>query len=295
MDKVLVIIVTFNSIKWIERCLGSIKASTLETDVFIVDNGSKDGTQSFIRQHFPQVIFSQSKENVGFGKANNMGMRYALQNDYNYVYLLNHDAWVFPETFKTLIDISKRYPEYAIISPMQMQANMKHMDKNFCNVIVNNLDFVNDAYMGNLKDIYPIQSVMAAHWLIPIVTLKKIGFFSPSFPHYGEDDNYCNRVFFHGMCVGIVPNALAVHDREGRKNSRDKDIYLRNIWNIGILSRVYNRSSHPFYECLKETLRTCRELKTCKCLMDYFRLVCRRKVYLENFEKSKCYGAFIEG
>ena len=57
----------------------------------------------------------------------------------------------------------------------------------------NILDFANDLATGELKDVYEVKFVQAAHWLISRECLERVGGFSPSFPHYGEDNNFCNR------------------------------------------------------------------------------------------------------
>src|SRR5690606_5865627 len=58
--------------------------------------------------------------------------------------------------------------------------------------------------------------VCAAAWLIPRNTLKVVGGFSPTFFHYGEDDNYCQRVLYFNLKIGICPDARIFHDREDR-------------------------------------------------------------------------------
>ena len=85
--KLLVIIVTYNAMQWAERCFSSLRNSIVRPDVFVVDNGSTDGTQIFVKEHYPDVMFHQSEENLGFGNANNMGLQHAL--DYNYDYGLS--------------------------------------------------------------------------------------------------------------------------------------------------------------------------------------------------------------
>ena len=132
-NQLLVIIVTYNGMKWLERCLSSLTSSTVPSDVYIVDNGSTDGSQDYIRSNFKDAIFVQSEENLGFGKANNIGLQYAYDKGYEYVYLLNQDAWVEETTFETLISMHKKHPEYGILSPVQIQANNTRMDTNFLN------------------------------------------------------------------------------------------------------------------------------------------------------------------
>ncbi|MDE6377495.1 MAG: hypothetical protein K2K72_01990, partial [Duncaniella sp.] len=57
---------------------------------------------------------------------------------------------------------------------------------------------------------------MAAHWLMTRDCLELTGLFSPTFFHYGEDSNYVQRLHYHGLKIGIVLSAIAVHDRELR-------------------------------------------------------------------------------
>ena len=66
---------------------------------------------------------------------------------------------------------------------------------------------------GNeLKEIYDINFIQAAAWLLPKKTLLDIGGFDPVFFHYGEDDNYCQRVLYHNFKIGVVPNSFIRHD-----------------------------------------------------------------------------------
>lgn len=224
---ILVIIVTFNPMKWIDRCLTSIRTSSVHTDVMIVDNGSSDGAQQYIKENYPECIFVQNPKNEGFGAANNIGLRYAVENRYDYVYLLNQDAWVRPDTIEKLIEENKSDPRYGIISPMQLQANEEHFDNNFGILISNWKDcreYLERGIANSNRTLWEIPFVMAAHWLISRECILSIGGFSPSFYHYGEDDNYCHRAKYHGFMVGFSTRACAVHDRESRIID-DKNVY----------------------------------------------------------------------
>lgn len=227
---VLFIIVTYNGMKWVDKCVGCLDAVSLSHEVYVVDNGSTDGTQAYIKEHYPKTIFVQSEKNLGFGKANNLGLEYALKHGFDYVYLLNQDAWVFPGTVEKLVEVQQKHTEYGILSPMQMQANKKGLDGNFAQITCSyksNQQLISDLYLGNVKDIYDVYFAMAAHWLISRDCLEKVGGFSPSFPHYGEDDNFINRAKYHGYNVGIVPSSQAVHDRGSRKTPPKKEMYIK--------------------------------------------------------------------
>ena len=222
--KILTVIVTYNGMRWVDDCLGSLNGSKTPTDVLVVDNRSTDGTPEHIEEAYPQVMLHRSEENLGFGKANNVGLKYALDNGYDYVYLLNQDAWLMPDTLGTLVEAMQRHPEYGVLSPMQMKASMEGPDAGFADKCLKGSpgDYVSG-------QIYDVPFVMAAHWMISRECLERTGGFSPAFYHYGEDDNYLDRVRFKGFKIGFLAGTYAVHDREMRlltKQFRMKRKYI---------------------------------------------------------------------
>ena len=288
--KLLVVIVTYNAMQWAERCFDSLRKSTFVPDVFVVDNGSTDGTQAYIQQNYPEVRFIQSKENLGFGKANNMGMQYALDNDYNYVYLLNQDAWVMPNTFEKLIEVSQKHPEYGILSPFQMNADMKHIDVKFIKGACSwksNPDIFNDLYNQTMNDIYSVSSVMAAHWFITSDCLKKVGGFSPSFPHYGEDDNYMERAKFYGFIIGIVPSLCVVHDRGWRKDPPEKRIYMGYIYSIKNMSSPYVSCKRAIAKLLNVNVKLIFKFGSAKPIINIFKVLSDIRQINKNKKISK--------
>ena len=95
--KIFVIIVTYKGNQWYERCFTSLRNSEYPVQTIVIDNASNDGTVEYIRENFPEIYLIESEENLGFGRANNIGMRYALDHGCDYVFLLNQDAWIKPE------------------------------------------------------------------------------------------------------------------------------------------------------------------------------------------------------
>ena len=231
MSRILVITVTYNAMKWVDRCFGSLRDSRHPVDVFVVDNGSSDGTAEYIRNHFPEVMLHCTGENYGFGKANNIGLEYALANGYDYVYLLNQDAWVFPDTFGRLLDAHDAHPEYGILSPVQMTASMERPDPRFK---VKCLDKELSAYESGR--IYDVDFVMAAHWLVSRRCILSTGGFSPAFRHYGEDDNFIHRALWKGYKIGFLAGTYAVHDRELRSTPKHAAMRLKCVASVVKLS-----------------------------------------------------------
>ncbi|MCD8291073.1 MAG: glycosyltransferase family 2 protein [Prevotella sp.] len=232
MKQLFVIIVTYNGSEWIDRCLQSVFASSVKSTIVVVDNGSTDGTISIIQERYPSVKLLETGENLGFGKANNKGIIYAIDHGAEYVYLLNQDAWVDSDVFEVLIKQMELNPRYGILSPIQINARRNAVDSNFLHGSISEKrcpHLKSDLLMHEVKDVYETYFVMAAHWLVSVEAIKKVGMFSDAFSHYGEDLNLVQRMRFHEFKIGICPGVYAVHDREFRKESIAKQAYLYYI------------------------------------------------------------------
>lgn len=213
MTKILTIIVSYNFEKWIHPCLSSVEKSTLPTDILVIDNRSTDQTVAIIQENYPHIRLIANKTNLGFGKANNIGMQIALQEGYDAVFLLNQDAWISPDTLQVLATLSKKHPDFGILSPVHFDGSGNKLDKGFASYA--SITDINQLPADNT----PIECsfINAAFWFIPIHTLQKVGGFSPLFYHYGEDKDYVNRLHFHQYKIGYSPITYAYHDRAFRE------------------------------------------------------------------------------
>ena len=236
------VIITFNSIKWIEKVINSLRKSSSSTDIVIIDNGSIDGTIDFIENNHPSIILIKSKENLGFSKANNLGIEIATKNNADFVFLLNHDAWVQDDTLYKLTKTAINHPEFGILSPIHLNGKGDKLDYRFAHYCgpMNCPNLMNDKYLdSNLKEIYQTSFVNAAAWLITKECIKKVGGFNPLFMMYGEDDNYVHRLIYHGFKIGIVPHCNIYHDRE----NRSRGIYGSEFYKFK--NRILKEYSNP--------------------------------------------------
>ncbi len=225
--KVCTIIVSYNFEKWIDTCLSSLGTSSVETEIFVVDNASSDNTCKIIRERYPKVTLIENRKNLGFGRANNIGFRYAIENNFDYVLLLNQDARVEQDTIEKLIDASVNNSDFGIISPVHLNGTGKNLDFGFSTYT----GLKTKQEVSNLPE-SPVSCnfINAAIWLIPISVIKRVGVFAPIFPHYGEDANYCQRIKHKGFKIGFIPNAFAYHDREKRETDASKFFYMEYIY-----------------------------------------------------------------
>ena len=233
MDKVSVIVVTFKGMKWYDRCFTSLIHSDTPLNIIVIDNASDDGSTDYIKMHYPEIHIIASKENLGFGRANNLGIRYALDHGAQYVFLLNQDAWIEPDTIAELISISQTHPEYGILSPIHLNVTENKIEKLLLQRLddsrTTDPDLFDDLFFHRLKDVYETKYVNAAAWFVPRKTFEMIGGFDPIFFHYGEDDNFINRVMYHGLKIGICPKLTIVHDNDRPRplyDSREREVLM---------------------------------------------------------------------
>jgi GT2 family glycosyltransferase len=234
MNNCVIIIVTHNAKTFLDKCLGSIDFNRYK--VIMVDNHSSDGTTDEIKASFPKVKLFEQDKNLGFGKANNLGISYALNQGADHVFLLNQDAYLVGNVLERLIQIQNENKHFGILSPIHINADKTKLDRNFSNYVRydKNPYFYSDHVLRNdLKDIYEVPFVNAAGWLISKSCLMTIGGFDPLFFHYGEDDNYCQRLKFHSFKIGVVTNTYLIHDREDRPKPEiqlfSKEYYSREL------------------------------------------------------------------
>lgn len=244
-SKVYIIIVTYNAMKWIDRCLSSIKSSNVKAEVVVVDNCSRDETLSYIKENFSSVHIIENKENRGFGQANNQGIEWAYKQGGTHFFLLNQDAYIHKDTIEKLVSVQDKY-NIALVSPIHLNGAGDKLDYNFYRKIVpdeDNIQYVGDTELGQQKDYYPVFKINAAAWLLSRRCIEKIGGFDPLYFHYGEDGNYCQRLKYHKEECVFVPGTYIHHDRELQGNMQ---VYKKNEVIMQLLFAYTDVNSKPW-------------------------------------------------
>ncbi|MCD0471087.1 glycosyltransferase family 2 protein [Flavobacterium sp. JAS] len=215
--KISVVIVTFNGMKWIENCINSILESIVLPEIIVVDNCSTDSTYSFLRDNYSKKIkLIEADENLGFGRANNLGISLALELNSDFVFLLNQDTVIEKNTIEKLLEVSGNNPDFGVISPIHSDGKGSLLDMSFLYYINRKgKDLISDSILNKvMKEIYEVEMINAAAWFLPKKTLEIVGGFDPMFFLYGEDDNYCQRVLYHNLKIGVTPKTVIKHDSD---------------------------------------------------------------------------------
>src|SRR5207302_10862351 len=118
--RVAVVLPTWNGRRWIDRCLGSLRATAYPLSAtFVVDNGSRDGTADAVASGFPQVVLIRHRRNLGFAEGANVGVRAALRCGAEFVAVVNQDTWADPKWLTPLVRAAAADPAIGIVTPVQ--------------------------------------------------------------------------------------------------------------------------------------------------------------------------------
>jgi GT2 family glycosyltransferase len=227
--RIFVVIVTYNGAKWIEKCIHSLLESSYPIEIIIIDNCSTDDTVLLLKR-FDCIHFILSVENLGFGKANNIAIDYALKNEADYVFLLNQDTWIFKDTIAQLLHVAEADASFGIVSPMHFSGNATTLDESFKIYLSRNTK------RFTVINAVSVPFVNAAAWLVSKTCFEKVGLFEPLYNHYGEDRNYCDRVLYHHFKIVVAENSKICHDRTITRNFKKDCVQSKFI----ILSKVLN-------------------------------------------------------
>ncbi len=281
MKKLYIIIVTYNATKWIDKVFSKFENMPDGWNIIVIDNCSKDNTIEIINKKYPFVETISLKKNLGFGKANNIGLNIALTHGAEHALLLNQDAWISVEDIQKLIEVQNKNKNYYIISPLHYNGTGDKLDCNFSNYILSATELLQDAVLQKYsKDVYPTEYCNAACWLLSRECMQNVGGFNPSFYHYGEDDNYMDRVFYNKKLIGIVPQTKVYHDRENRKINHTFFNDFETTYRLKILIKLSNPAKSNFTKILTTYIKYPIKIATSLLKLDFYHTKINTKILL---------------
>ncbi|NBV86246.1 MAG: glycosyltransferase family 2 protein [Verrucomicrobia bacterium] len=219
-----VVIVSFNTRRMTLRCLAAIKPelAARRAEIFVVDNGSNDGSAAAVRAAFPEVQVISEEKNIGFGAANNHAMRMARGE---FILLLNSDAFVRSGAVENLLAYLEANPKFAAVGPRLVNADGSLQASCFrfpspARVWCENLGFSrlfpNHGIFGDYsrwKHDHPrrVEFVSGACMLVRRSVVKEIGGFDESFFLYAEETDWQRRMRNASWDIGFTPAATVMH------------------------------------------------------------------------------------
>lgn len=216
-----VIVVTWNTRELVLSCLRSLEGAigNLSAEIFVVDNGSGDGTVTAVRHAFPEVVVVANERNLGFARANNKALRRAAGT---YVLLLNTDILLKKDTVTTLIDFMGKNPLAGMAGAQLLNADGSKQNSfdNFPTLLSEgfNKSLLRILFPGRfpskrITTFSPreVESVLGACVLVRREAIEAVGFLDEDYFFFMEETDWCYRMREKGWKVYIVPDAQAVH------------------------------------------------------------------------------------
>jgi GT2 family glycosyltransferase len=238
-----IIIVNYNVRDYLYKCLKSIEESTrkLRIQTIVVDNNSQDDSIVYLRPIFPNVKFIESKENLGFGRANNLGFTFA---NGKYYLMLNPDTILQENTLSVMYEYMENHNEVGISICKVLNADGSFQGSckrgfptpwaSFSKLFGLQALFPKSKIFGRynqtfrpIDDTYYVEAVSGAFMFAQSKIINEVGGFDPDFFMYGEDLDLCYRVHKAGYKNAYIHTTSIIHYKgESSKRSNLNDIKI---------------------------------------------------------------------
>jgi N-acetylglucosaminyl-diphospho-decaprenol L-rhamnosyltransferase len=256
-----VVVVSYNTCALLRACLQSVYASTLRPrEVFVVDNGSTDGSPAMVAAEFPHVLLTPLDRNLGFSAANNVALRRCRSAQ---VLLLNPDATLAPEALARLHDALEAWPDAAAVGPRILNPDGTPQS---CGYVFPTLL----AEIRQSKRVDRLLALLAgparatsgeapaetaevdwcdgACMLLRREALETVGLLDEQYFLYTEELDWCFAARRAGWRVAVVPDAVVWHHR-GQSSTNTGTGALSTALLVETRLRYY-RKNHSFSTAL---------------------------------------------
>lgn len=214
-----VVIVNWNTKELLSQCLRSVYETIHDCsfEVFVVDNGSYDGSPQMVREKFPEVHLIENGENLGFAKANNIAMQLCQGR---YLLLLNSDAALTQNAIAILLKAAGEHPNAGILGPTLIfpdgriqrgYGGLPTLKSELVSLVGLDKLLKNRKAAGPGEDVVPAGFVDGACQVVRRSSLDQIGLFDERFFFFSEEVDLCHRAHLGGWQVLHVPAARVIH------------------------------------------------------------------------------------
>ncbi len=232
-----VIIVNYNGMMYLDECISSLMMQTYPAiEIIFVDNDSSDDSIEYVKNNFPFVEIIANKENLGFAKGNNIGIKVA---NGEFIATLNNDTKVSPRWIEELVKALTIDQNAGICASKMLFMDAPKMI-NSTGICISRSGACWDRGMfeydtGQYDSLENVFGACAGAAMYRKNMLDEIGYFDEDFHAYMEDADLSFRAGLSGWKCLYVPNAVVYHAHGGTAGyGSDYTIYYGNrniIWN----------------------------------------------------------------
>lgn len=257
--KVAVILLNWNGWRDTTACLASLKQLTYpNSTVVVVDNASTNDSVSQIRHAFPEVVLLENAYNWGFARGNNVGIRYALEQQAEYVWLLNNDTVVGPESLASMVRLAESDAAIGAVGSVVYYANEPHRVQAWGG---GRLSMFWGTALHVTKPLPDsgIDYLVGASLLIKGPALQQVGLLDEGLFMYWDDADYCLRLRQAGWKLAVAPASHIWHKESASVQGRSpmRDLYA----NASAVRFFYRHAPVPLLPLvLGTTMRVAKRL-----------------------------------
>jgi GT2 family glycosyltransferase len=205
------ILLNWNGWRDTVECLNALEECRYQNrTIIVVDNGSNNDSVARIRAAHPDVLLLESKKNLGFAGGNNIGIRYALTQETEYVWLLNNDTEPAPDALSALVAKALTDRRIGAIASICYYANKPSIVQVWAGARVN----LWIGYGRNSTEPRPddwFHSLYGASMLIARPAIEDVGMLDEGFFHYWEETEFCLRLLEKKWLLAAAPKSHVLH------------------------------------------------------------------------------------
>lgn len=261
--KLSVIIVNFNVCYFLDQALSSVLQSDTDFDfeIFVVDNGSDDGSVGMVKEKYPEVYLLETGENLGFAKANNIA---AAKCRGEYILLLNPDTIVKEDTLQKCIEYLSRHPKAGALGVKMHDGSGTYLPESKrgfpgpwtaffkitgLNTLFSNSRLFNYYYLGHLPNDknQTVDVLTGAFMMLKKEQYMDLKGLDEDFFMYGEDIDLCYRLHEKGFENHYLASSSIIHFK-GESTSKHTVKYIKTFYNaMSIYARKhYTKQLYAF-------------------------------------------------
>lgn len=267
-NKIVCIIVNYNGINDTVEAIRSLENSSCPIDIIVIDNASKNEEGTKLKNMFSDINVIINTTNVGFAGANNIGMKYALDNGYSYILLLNNDTVIAKDMIEELMDYADE--KTVVVPTMYYYSDPQtiwYAGGKFNRFTGSSKHIISKNISGN------INFATGCCMLIPSQIVKEIGMLDESYFMYCEDADYSIKLIKSKKNIVNVPTAHLWH-KVGKSSATVSNLSLY-YYNRNRLFLTSNNRNFFFFTAFPISLLT----RYIRLLQAYFRKDEKWKVY----------------
>lgn len=259
MEKISIILLNYNGVKDTKECINSIITNQennkqFNYDIIVVDNNSSDNSIVELKK-IDYIKLIELKNNGGFAFGNNIGIKYALDNGADYIFLLNNDTIITKDCISKLYNEIKKHEDIGIIGARVMFYD----NKNLINYYDGKINwFKGTATINGKSKIYKEKNKQFIYtnfmtgccMLIRRKVLDKVGLLPEEYFMYYEDVDFCVQVQKAGYKLGVCLDSIIYHKESSSSggagspfaiqwNTRNRLIFIKKYKCYGILTKLF--------------------------------------------------------